>query len=194
MRTSPYPALIVIDQQKGIDHPKLGPRNNPNAQAQILDMLAVWRENDWPVYHVRHRSQSPDSVFWPDQSGYEFKPEFKPKADEMVITKGVPCAFCGSSLQQSLEESGFDTLVVVGAATNNSVEASARTAGNLGFNVLVVEDACYTFDKADFFGVVRSADEVHAMSLANLQGEYATVVNSSALLTKLLAEEPASAV
>ena len=84
--------------------------------------------------------------------------------------------------------------MVVGAATNNSVEASARTAGNLGFNVLVVEDACYTFDKADFFGVVRTADEVHAMSLANLQGEYATVVNSSALLTKLLAEEPANAV
>ena len=49
----------------------------------------------------------------------------------------------------------------------------------------VVADACYTFDKPDFNGRARSAEEVHAMSLANLDGEYATVLD----LAQLLAQE-----
>jgi nicotinamidase-related amidase len=32
-------ALIIIDQQKGILHPRLGRRNNPEAEARILDLL-----------------------------------------------------------------------------------------------------------------------------------------------------------
>ena len=47
---------------------------------------------------------------------------------------------------------------------------------------VVVADATFAFDKTDFAGVYRSADEVHAMSLANLEGEYATVTNTAALL------------
>ena len=36
-------ALIIIDQQKGILHPKLGRRNNPQAEARILELLGHWR-------------------------------------------------------------------------------------------------------------------------------------------------------
>jgi len=31
-------ALIVIDQQKGVDNPKLGKRNNPGAEKEILGL------------------------------------------------------------------------------------------------------------------------------------------------------------
>ena len=41
----------------------------------------------------------------------------------------------------------------------------------LGFDTIVVSDATYTFDKADFNGTLRTAAEVHAMSLANLHDE-----------------------
>ena len=75
-----------------------------------------------------------------------------------------------------------DRLVIVGVATNNSVESTARTAGNLGFDAWVVEDACFTFDKADYFGKAHTAEEVHAMSLGNLHGEYATVVSTAQVL------------
>ena len=68
--------------------------------------------------------------------------------------------------------------MIVGVSTNNSVEATARTAGNLGFKTYVVSDATFTFSKIDFDGVMRTAKEVHAMSLANLHGEYATVIHS----------------
>lgn len=175
-------ALILIDQQQGIHHPKLGPRNNPQAEERIAELLEHWRAMGRPVIHVQHLSRSPDSVFWPQQSGVEFQQRFRPQVGEWVVQKQVPDAFCGTALEAGLREREITQLVVVGVATNNSVESTARTAGNLGFATWVVEDACYTFDKADFFCNPRSAEEVHAMSLANLHGEYATVVAAAELL------------
>ncbi|EPJ55891.1 MAG: isochorismatase hydrolase [Osedax symbiont Rs2] len=175
-------ALIIIDQQQGIDDAKLGPRNNPEAQSVMLKLLAQWRQGNQPIFHIRHRSSEVDSVFWPQQSGFEFKRDFVPKSGERSIEKLVPCAFIGSDLLQQLQQLSIVSIVIVGASTNNSVEASARTAGNLGLSVTVGEDACFAFDKADYFARQRSASEVHAMSLANLDGEYAKVLSSKQLL------------
>jgi hypothetical protein len=55
-------------------------------------------------------------------------------------------------------------------------------AGNLGFETFLLEDACFTFGKKDWNGQFRTAEEVHAMSLANLHGEYCTVVRTGDLL------------
>ncbi|RON57033.1 cysteine hydrolase family protein [Pseudomonas frederiksbergensis] len=176
-------ALIIIDQQKGILHPKLGRRNNPQAEERIVALLAHWRLTGRPVIHVQHLSHSPESVFWPQQSGVEFQERFLPSVGERLIQKRVPDAFCATGLEAGLREAGIEQLIIVGVATNNSVESTARTAGNLGFNAWVVEDACFTFDKADFFGHPHSAEEVHAMSLGNLHGEYATVVSTAQILT-----------
>ena len=175
-------ALIIIDQQKGILHPRLGRRNNPQAEERMLELLALWRLRGRPVVHVQHLSRSPDSVFWPEQSGVEFQPRFAPQNGERLIQKQVPDAFCASGLEAQLREAGIGQLIIVGVATNNSVESTARTAGNLGFDAWVAEDACFTFDKADYFGKARTAEEVHAMSLGNLHGEYATVVSTTQIL------------
>ncbi|WPC30635.1 cysteine hydrolase [Pseudomonas moraviensis] len=175
-------ALIIIDQQKGILHPRLGRRNNPQAEERMLELLALWRLRGRPVIHVQHLSRSPDSVFWPEQAGVEFQERFVPQVGEWLIQKQVPDAFCASGLEAQLREAGIGQLIIVGVATNNSVESTARTAGNLGFDTWVAEDACFTFDKADYFGTPRTAEEVHGMSLGNLHGEYATVVSSAQLL------------
>lgn len=175
-------ALIIIDQQKGILHPRLGRRNNPQAEERMLELLALWRLRGRPVIHVQHLSRSPDSVFWPEQDGVEFQERFVPQGGEWLIQKQVPDAFCASGLEAQLREAGIGQLIIVGVATNNSVESTARTAGNLGFDTWVLEDACFTFDKADYFGTPRTAEEVHGMSLGNLHGEYATVVSSVQVL------------
>lgn len=175
-------ALIIIDQQKGILHPRLGRRNNPQAEERMLELLALWRLRGRPVIHVQHLSRSPDSVFWPEQDGVEFQERFVPQGGEWLIQKQVPDAFCASGLEAQLREAGIGQLIIVGVATNNSVESTARTAGNLGFDTWVAEDACFTFDKADYFGKPRTAEEVHGMSLGNLHGEYATVVSSVQVL------------
>lgn len=171
-------ALIIIDQQQGLDNPKLGPRNNPDAETVMLKLLNAWRIAGMPIIHIRHRSREPESVFWPEQQGFEFKPDFSPQGDERVIEKNIPCAILTTDLKKILAQKNIRKIVLVGASTNNSVEATARTASGLGFRVVIVEDACFTFAKPDYFGRARTAHEIHAMSLANLDGEYAQIINS----------------
>lgn len=74
------------------------------------------------------------------------------------------------------------TLVVTGVLTNNSVEATVRMAGNLGFDVRLVSDATATVDKRDLSGKVWPAEDIHAISLANMAGEYATVFSTDKAL------------
>jgi len=140
---------------------------------------------DAPVVHIRHLSRTPGSPFWPGKPGAGFQPRFSPSAGEHVVEKNVPDAFVRSGLEAWLRERQIDRLVVAGVSTNNSVEATVRAAGNLGFSVLVVADATFTFDKADYNGVLRSAEDVHAMSLANLDDEYGRVVTTSEALAAL---------
>jgi nicotinamidase-related amidase len=179
------PALIIIDMQNGINQPKLGRRNNPHAEDNMAALLAAWRAAHAPIVHVRHISRSPQSIFWPGQSGAEFQERFTPCDEEHVVEKNVPDAFINTGLERWLRVRDIQQVVIVGVITNNSVESTARTAGNLGFNTFVASDGAFTFDKADYSGIVRSAEEVHAMSLANIDKEYATVAMTSNLL-KLL--------
>jgi nicotinamidase-related amidase len=179
-------ALLVIDVQKAIDapyHATHGPRNNPGAESNIALLLSEWRRQGRAVIHIRHDSTSPDSAYRPGQEGNNFKNAVVPLAGEIVIPKRTNSAFIGTDLEQTLRATGLDTLVITGVSTNNSVEATVRMAGNLGFHVYLVNDACFTFARPDFQGRMRSADEVHSMSLANLDGEYCTVVNTSDVLT-----------
>lgn len=176
-------ALLIIDMQQGIQHPKLGRRNNPQAEEQMLKLLHAWRDSLRPVIHIRHFSRSAESVFWPQQSGVDYQPDFLPLDGERELRKQVPDAFCNSPLEQWLKNEAITQVVIVGVVTNNSVESTARAGGNLGFDVIVPHDGCFTFDQADFFGTPRSAEDVHAMSLGNLHGEYATVVASEDILS-----------
>ncbi len=172
------PVLLIIDMQIGMTWPESGIRNNPQAESIIAGLLAAWRAKGAPVVHVRHISRTAGSPFWPGQPGVEFQPELSPLAHEHVVEKNVPDAFIHSGLERWLHARALDSLVIVGVSTNNSVEATARTAGNLGFRTYVVCDGTFAFEKTDFHGIARSADDVHAMALANLHGEYATVIGS----------------
>jgi len=178
-------ALILVDLQQAIDDPRWarhGPRNNPGAEAAAAALLARWRRLGWPIIHVRHDSTEPGSTYAPSSPGHPFKPEVAPAADEMVVAKHVNSAFTGTDLDRQLRERGAPALVILGVITNNSLEATVRNAGNLGHRVFVPEDACFTFAVQDLRGKVWSAEDVHALSLANLSGEYATITSSAEIL------------
>ncbi|MES2819407.1 MAG: cysteine hydrolase family protein [Pseudomonadota bacterium] len=186
MPTKPQPpALLIIDQQQGMQAPHLGPRNNPQAERRMAELLEVWRARGWPLVHIRHISHSSSSVFAPGQAGVLFQPAFEPRTGEALFDKHVPDAFAQSGLERWLRIRSIERLVIVGVASENSVESTARSAGNLGFAAWVAHDACYTFAKTDFDDQPRSAEEVHAMAMANLQGEYATVLSCAELLAVL---------
>jgi nicotinamidase-related amidase len=181
-------ALLIIDVQKAIDHPSWGKRNNPRAEKNIGLLLSAWRQSRNPIIHIRHISYNPGSTYRSDQEGCEFKPEVQPLSGETILTKHTNSAFIGTEMAALLHREHISTLVICGVITNNSVEATARMAGNLGYKTYVVSDATATFDKVDFYGNYHTAEEVQAMSLANLQGEYAVILSTKEILNLL--EEP----
>jgi nicotinamidase-related amidase len=182
---TPFPCLIIVDMQQCMANPAAGSRNNPQAEDKIAQLLQAWRAVSAPVVHVRHISRSPTSLFAPGQPGAAFQDRFTPLPHEHVVEKNVPDAFINTALERWLRVRGLNELVLVGVSTNNSVESSGRTAGNLGFDTVVVSDATFAYAMRDYAGVERSADEVHAMALANLMSDYATIRDTRAVLAAL---------
>jgi nicotinamidase-related amidase len=189
-------ALLILDVQKGFDEIEAAgtPRNNPQALARIVELMAAFRAARAPLIHVRHASREPDSPFCPERPGYAASDEAREQAGEPVIIKHVNSAFIGTDLEQRLRDLGARTLVIVGATTNHCVETTARMAGNLGFDARVVEDATWTFDRVGPHGERHAAQVVHQMTLANLHGEFAEIVRARDVIATLIAAPAAAEV
>lgn len=181
-------ALILIDIQQGFDDPRWGRRNNPGAEHQAGRLLGAWRRSGWPVVHVQHRSVEAGSPLRPGQPGVEFQAIVAPLDHETVFTKSVNSAFIGTGLEDYLREQRVRLVMICGLTTNHCVETTTRMAGNLGFETYLVEDACATFDRVGPDGKVWPAKTIHAVTLANLHGEFATIVTVAEVLEMLAAE------
>jgi nicotinamidase-related amidase len=178
-------ALLVIDVQQGLDEPRWGARNNPDAEQQMGALLAAWRQARWPVIHVQHMSQEPESPLRAEAPGNAFKPEAAPRDGEPVFQKTVNSAFIGTTLEAHLRSEGIHALVMVGLTTDHCVSTTARMAGNLGFDVVVVEDATATFERTGPDGVRYSAEQMHRLALASLHGEFGQVQSAHDVLARL---------
>lgn len=176
-------ALIVIDAQKGFDSPKWGATHNPNCTANIEALLALWRERGWPVVLVRHDSASTGSPLAPGQPGNDLYDEVAGKHD-LLVTKTVNSAFYGTpDLNAWLTAHNLERVVICGITTNYCCETTARMAGNLGYEVTFAIDATRTFDLTLLDGTVVPADNVAAITAANLHGEFATVSTTAEIVS-----------
>jgi nicotinamidase-related amidase len=180
-------ALIVVDVQRAFDEweAKGKRRNNPQAVGRIADLLAAFRERRAPIFHIRHEGTKLNSTFLPGGTGYAVKDEARERGDEPVIVKRVNSAFIGTDLEQRLRAASIVTVVICGATTNHCVETTTRMAGNLGFDAHLVRDATWTFDRVGPDGDKHSAEDIHAMTLANLNGEFARIVTSAEAIAAL---------
>ena len=178
-------ALIIIDVQKGFDHPHWGKRNNLEAEGNIERLLSAWRDSKRPVFHIQHLSKSLNSPLSPESSGSEIKDMVKPKDGEPIIQKHVNSAFIGTNLEQLLRDNQIKTLVVTGLTTPHCVSTTTRMAGNFGFDTYLVSDATAAFEIVGPNEKHYSADEIHETALATLHEEFAKVVETAAVLESL---------
>ena len=180
---SDWPALILIDIQKAFDNIDYwgGQRNNLNAEINASVLLNIWRNNNLPVFHIKHCSSSPTSLLNENNKGNEFKDIVKPIDGETIIKKNVNSAFIGTNLKDQLDNEKITKLVIVGLTTDHCVSTTTRMAGNFGYDTFLVSDATATFNKKGLDGQNFSAELIHETALASLNEEFATVVTTEFL-------------
>ena len=166
--------LLVVDMQRAAGR-------NAAAESAVARLLAHWRERGNAVVHLRHDSMDPDAPDAVGGAGHDFLDAARPADGEIVVEHRTANTFIGTDLMQVLEDTGIHELVVCGAVLQGAVESSVRMAHALGFLCLVPEDAVIAHEVADRTGRRWSADEVRALTLANLHGRFASVVNVDAL-------------
>jgi len=183
---------LVIDVQAGFDDPAWGRRNNPGMERNVAALLAAWRAARMPVIHVQHDSPDASGLLRHGTPGNAAKPEARPQPGEPVYRKTVNSAFIGTTLATDLRGQDVSTLVLVGLTTNHCVSTTARMAANLGFTTFVVPDATAAFERLALDGSLRPAAEVHDAALSDLQGEFAQLVETRALIAALAARSRAN--
>ncbi len=175
-------ALVVIDLQEGILPFAGGPHSADDVVARAARLAEKCRAIGTPVVLVRVGWSAdfaealkqpvdvpPDgNALPPDWWTY---PLALGKRDgDIEVTKRQWGAFYGTDLELQLRRRGIDTLILCGISSNIGVESTARNAWELGFNLVIAEDACSAADCAQHngsfthifprIGRVRSTDEI----------------------------------
>ncbi|NNM76635.1 cysteine hydrolase [Sphingomonas sp. ID1715] len=169
--------LLPIDMQLGFDDPGQPPRWNRNLDTNGLALLAAWRAAGRPIIHVRHDSVQPGSPLAPDRPGNRLRPGFEPQGDEPLVTKSVNSAFIGTDLDLRLRRLGARHVVAFGLVTDMCVSTTIRTGANMGWDMILVPDACDCFALPDGKGGVIPAEQIHAAHVATLAFEFCRVAS-----------------
>jgi len=182
-------ALLIIDVQNDyFPGGKMALHEPEQALEKITELLQYYRQQQWPVIHIQHemldRPQRPATFFVPHTEGQQLHPTVLPAENETLLIKHFPSSFAGTKLLEILQQQQIKQLVICGMMTQMCVDTTTRAAFDLGFEVLVAIDAtaCPTLH---FGNTVIPADTVKATVAAALQGTFAQVSQTSALINSV---------
>jgi nicotinamidase-related amidase len=141
------PALVVIDLQKGI---VASPAVHPISEIveRTAQLARAFRERALPVVLVNVIAAAPGrtdagarnlSSLPADWS--ELVPELEQQPGDHLVSKQRVGAFIGTDLDDYLRQRGVTQVVLTGVSTSAGVEATARSAYDYGYNVVLVLDA-----------------------------------------------------
>ena len=158
----PKTALIVIDLQKGlVSRPAAHPMDG--VVKRVGALTEAFRGQGLPVVLVNVAGGAPGRTEQP-RGQLEFPagwtdliPELNRQPQDHVVTKHTPGAFTNTGLEAHLKALDVTQVVIVGVATSNGVEVTARQAYEFGFNVTLATDA-----------MTDSRADAHAWSVAQV--------------------------
>lgn len=123
----------------------------------IQRLLASARKKGVEVIHVRVASFKSDgsdnSVRWKSKGHFtplhskdaEILPEVAPLEGELVISKTTESVFNSTNIDRVLRNMGIRNLIITGVVTNGCVEGATRSAIELDYGTILVEDATAAF-------------------------------------------------
>jgi nicotinamidase-related amidase len=150
-------ALVLIDLQKGITG--LLPDSSDVVLKNASRLADRFRELNAPVFLVRVAFPAGPAALnlitdakarlpAAEPEGWD-EPALKPQENDIFILKRHWGAFYGTELDLQLRRRRVDTIVIGGIATNFGVESTARTAYELGYQLVFAEDAMASFNKTN---------------------------------------------
>jgi nicotinamidase-related amidase len=168
-------ALIIIDIQNFYFSEGSLPLFEPKKAAKnAAKLLAIFRDNNMTVIHVRHNARS----------GSEIHELVAPIEGQKIISKDKANSFIGTDLLDYLNNNKIENLIICGMQTHMCLEAVTRAASDYGFNCTVIEDACTTRD-LKFGETTIIAKDVHYLTLNTLKGTYATIKTTEEFIQNL---------
>lgn len=168
-------ALLIIDVQMFYFPEGQVPLVHPvETSKKIQKLLEGFRANKMEVIHIKHDASKNASIH----------PNVKPQKKEKVFIKNEANSFNGTDLSDYLKTKGITHLVITGMQTHMCVEATTRTAYDLGYKCIVPEETATTRD-LKYNGYVIEARDVHMSTLSSLANSYAKVVKLNTVLNSL---------
>jgi len=161
------------------------------AARNARELLQCFREHNQFHVHVQHVSTRPGATFLlPGDRGADIHDSVAHFEGEPLVIKHHPNAFRETLLAEMLSSQGIERLLITGMMTHMCVDATARAAVDLGYKIIVAEDACATRE-LKFGDLLIPAEHVHAAFLAALRS-YGEVLPSSQVMARLAADRPAT--
>jgi nicotinamidase-related amidase len=163
-------ALVVVDLQIRVVGLQTAPRTGADVVRQAMRLTDALRDKGGLVVIVQ--VERPDGD--PQPPGSELVSEMRPRPGDLLITKHTWGAFHETGLHEELRKRGITTLALAGIATNFGVESTARAASELGYRLLLVEDAMAGLDA-----------DAHAFAITTIFPHLGTVCSTDELLAAL---------
>jgi nicotinamidase-related amidase len=176
-------ALLLIDLQNGILNMPLAPRSGAEVLQTARQLAVKFRAAGAPVVLVNvgwsddyadtlqqpvdHPTQRPAGGL---PAGWSQLADGLAESGDLLITKRQWGAFHGTELDLQLRRRGISSIVLAGVASNFGVESTARFGWELGYHLVIAEDACTSFSA-----------ELHQLSMASILPRIAQVRQSSEL-------------
>ena len=136
--------LIVMDMQKGIlEDEELFRRDLLLENAAKI--IAAARESGVEVIYFQH-DDGPGSGMSAGDEAFEIVDELVPREGEKCFVKEEGSCFTNKAFADYLEQSGDDTLMIVGLVLNFCVDKAVKSADERGYFILVPREATSTFD------------------------------------------------
>ncbi|KAK7414927.1 phospholipase C type enzyme [Neonectria punicea] len=170
-------ALIIIDAQNEYAEGQLLISGVETSRKVIASLLEKYRQGNGTVVHVVHATPDGAPVFTPKTRLAEEFEELTPRAGEKVIVKNHPSSFSGTELDKYLKSVSFKKIVLTGYMAHVCVSTTARHGDQLGYDVILVEDA---IGDRDIPGV--GADQLKKVVLAEISDSFGSIVQSSEIV------------
>ncbi len=137
--------LLVVDIQNLLiaEHPYNEVQFIENVQSLITEARLAGVE----VIYVRH-DDGPETELAAGSEGWKIYEAVAPKPHEKIVDKQYNSAFYKTDLQAYLQSKKIENLMLVGMQTEFCIDATLRSAFDLGYNVLIPEATNTTYDNA----------------------------------------------